>query len=172
MTAITNKKGAHKMPMMPYSSKPIVSYFLYTLYAIIMAAIYGLFTYFGVFARGAEGFALRTYIWNLILIAIVLLVDRLYLAKLKRRAAKKQTGAKPKILHFISFKASLYLFYMFALTASRLMLLLELDTLELYSFRSYLLSIEYGLILLVAADKFIDQFIKDKKQMLEIADRR
>ena len=35
--------------------------------------------------------------------------------------------------------------------------------------RSYFLSIEFGLILLVAADKFIDQFVKDKKLMREVA---
>jgi len=93
------------MPMMPYTKKPIVSYLLYTLYAVIMAASYGLFTYFGIFARGADGFALRTYIWNLVLITLVLLIDRLYLRKLKKNA-----------------------------------------------------------------DEFIDQFIKDKKQMRELAE--
>jgi len=156
---------------MPYSKKPVVSYVLYTAYAITMAAIYGLFTYFGIFARGSDGFALRTYIWNLVLITLVLLVDRLYLTKLKENAEKrKATNRRFKILHFVSFKASLYLFYMFALTASRLMLLLDMGGAgATYSFRNYLLSIEYGLILLVAADKFIDQFIKDKKQMKELA---
>jgi len=159
------------MPIMPYSKKPAVSYVLYALYALIMAAIYGLITYFGVFARGTEGFALRTYIWNLVLITLVLLIDRLYLAKLKKKSAKKKRpNQKSKVLHFISFKASLYLFYMFALTTSRLILLLDVaDMGAFYNFRSYLLSIEYGLILLVAADKFIDQFIKDKKHMREIA---
>jgi len=142
-----------------------------------MAVMYGLFTYFGVFARGVEGFALRTYIWNIVLITLVLLVDRLYLVRLKKRAdIRKLANRKSKVIHFISFKASLYLFYMFALTVSRLLLLLDFETLRweveaLYRFRSYLLSIEYGLILLVAADKFINQFIKDKKQMREIADR-
>jgi len=165
------------MPMMPYSKKPAVSYFLYTLYAIIMAIVYGLFTYFGVFARGTDGFALRTYIWNLVLVTVVLLVDRLYLAKLKRNAEKRESAnRKARILHFVSFKASLYLFYLFALTSSRLLLLLDFEALRweveaLYHFRSYLLSIEYGLILLVAADKFIDQFIKDKKQMVELAEK-
>ena len=161
------------MPMMPYSKKPAVSYLLYTLYAVIMAAIYGLITYFGIFARGTEGFALRTYIWNLVLITLVLLVDRQYLSKLKKNAEKrKAANRKSKVLHFVSFKASLYLFYMFALTTSRLMLLLDFGEIEVdYSFRNYLLSIEYGLILLVAADKFIDQFIKDKKQMRELAEK-
>jgi len=159
--------------MMPYSKKPAVSYLLYTLYAVIMAAIYGLITYFGIFARGTEGFALRTYIWNLVLITLVLLVDRQYLSKLKKNAEKrKAANRKSKVLHFVSFKASLYLFYMFALTTSRLMLLLDFGEIEVdYSFRNYLLSIEYGLILLVAADKFIDQFIKDKKQMRELAEK-
>jgi len=65
---------------------------------------------------------------------------------------------------------------MFALVSSRLLLLLDLEELRwetesVYNFRNYLLSIEYGLILLVAADKFIDQFIKDKKQMKEIAEK-
>jgi len=133
-----------------------------------MAVIYGLITYFGIFARGTDGFALRTYIWNLVMIMLVLLFDRKYLAKLK----KKKSGA----LYFVSFKASLYLFYMFALIASRLMILIDFtelgrDAEVLYSFSTYLLSIEYGLILLVAADKFIDQFVKDKKQMKEIAER-
>ena len=161
------------MPMMPYSKKPVVSYVLYTLYAVIMAAIYGLFTYFGIFARGADGFALRTYIWNLALITLVLFVDRLYFSKLKKNAEKrKAANRKSKVLHFVSFKASLYLFYMFALTASRLMLLLDVGEMEAaYSFRNYLLSIEYGLILLVAADKFIDQFVKDKKQMRNLAEK-
>ena len=163
--------------MMPYSKKPVVSYLLYTLYAVIMAVSYGLLTYFGIFARGAEGFALRTYIWNLVLITLVLLIDRLYLRKLKMNAEKRRAvNKKSKVLHFVSFKASLYLFYMFALTASRLMLLLDFESLPretemLYYFRNYLLSIEYGLILLVAADKFIDQFIKDKKQMRELAEK-
>jgi len=163
---------------MPYSKKPVISYFLYTAYAVSMAAIYGLFTYFGVFARGTDGFALRTYIWNLVLITLVLLVDRRYLAKLKKSTeGKKTTSRRYKLVHFISFKASLYLFYMFALALSRLLLLLDFETLRweveaLYDFRSYLLSIEYGLILLVAADKFIDQFSKDKKQMRNIAEGR
>ncbi|MCL2840704.1 MAG: hypothetical protein FWE05_08005 [Defluviitaleaceae bacterium] len=161
------------MPMMPYTKKTAVSYLLYTLYAVIMAVIYGLTTYFGIFARGAEGFALRTYLWNLVLITIVLFVDRFYLAKLKKNAEKREVAKRKfKTFHFISFKASLYLFYMFALTASRLMLLLDIGEIEVaYSFRNYLLSIEYGLILLVASDKFIDQFIKDKKQMKALAEK-
>jgi len=160
------------MPIMPNSKKPVLSYFLYTFYAIAMAVIYGLITYYGIFARGTEGFALRTYIWNLMLITLVLLMDRLYLSKLKKHAEKRKAAKrKTKVMHFISFKASLYLFYMFALIASRLLLLLNSGEMEaLYSFRSYLLSIEYGLILLVAADKFIDQFIKDKKIMRQIAE--
>jgi len=158
---------------MPYSKKPVVSYLLYAIYAVVMAVSYGLFTYFGIFARGTDGFALRTYIWNLALITLVLLIDRLYLAKLEKKAEnKKATARKSKVLHFVSFKASLYLFYFFALAASRLMLLLDIGEIDVaYSFRNYLLSIEYGLILLVAADKFIDQFIKDKKQMKKLAEK-
>ena len=161
------------MPIMPHSRKPAVNYLFYSLYAIIMAAIYGLFTYFGIFARGTEGFALRTYIWNLILIVIVLIVDKVYISKLRKSADYKKPSVKPsKVLHFISFKASLYLFYMFAVTASRLMLLLDIaETEAFFNFRTYVLSIEYGLILLVAADKFIDQFVKDKKLMKEVAER-
>jgi len=158
---------------MPYSKKPAVNYLFYSLYAIIMASIYGVITYFGIFTRGTEGFALRTYIWNLALIVIVLIVDKVYLAMMRKKAnSKKSTTKSPKIFHFISFKASLYLFYMFAVTASRLLLLMGIaETDAPYSFRSYILSIEYGLILLVAADKFIDQFVKDKKLMREVVAR-
>ena len=159
------------MPIMPYSKKPIVNYFMYGLYAIIMAVVYGLFTYFGFLERSAYSFALR----NLLLIALVLLIDKIYLATIKKNAEKrKAANRKSKVLHFISFKASLYLFYIFTLTFSRLMLLLDFTVLgweveAVYNFGEYLRSMEYGLIVLVAADKFIDQFIKDKKQMKEIA---
>jgi len=63
-----------------------------------------------IFARGTEGFALHTYIWNLVLITLVLLMDRLYLAKLKKNAERRSTESrKSKVLHFVSFKALLYL---------------------------------------------------------------
>jgi len=158
---------------MPYAKKPVLSYSLYTFYAIVMAVIYGLFTYYGIFARGFEGYAIRTYIWNLGLIALVLSIDRRYLAKLKKNAEKKRGASKKvKVVHFISFKASLYIFYMFALIASRLMLLSDFaETGMFYNFQSYLFSMEYGLILLVAADKFIDQFLKDKTHMKQIAEK-
>jgi len=164
------------MPIMPYSKSSAVNYFTYSVYAIGMAAIYGFITYFGIFARGTDGFALRTYVWNLFIIAFVLIIDRIYIAKLKKKAEERRgVNKRGKVLHFVSFKASLYLFYMFALIASRLMLLLDLGEVAreaevIHSFRDYILSIEYGLILLVASDKFIDQFMKDKKQMREIAE--
>ena len=165
------------MPIMPYSKSPAVSYLIYTLYAVAIAAIYGLFTYFGVFARGPDASALRTYIWNLVLIALVLIIDKVYISKVRNSAnERKQSNRKIRVKHFISFKASLYIFYIFALTASRLILLSDYD---IFGFdvetaehlRSYFLSIEFGLILLVSADKFIDQFVKDKKLMREIAER-
>ena len=161
------------MPIMPYSRKPALNYFMYSFFAVIMAVIYFLFTYFGIYARGTEGFALRTYIWNLVMIVVVLFSERIYLARLKKR---KVGTERAKVLHFVSFKASLYLFYTFVLITSRLMLLTELEEIgrvgRLYGFREYILSIEYGLILLVAVDKFIDQFIKDKKHTIEIAERQ
>ena len=69
------------MPIMPYTKSPTVGYLIYSLYAVAIAAIYGLLTYFGVFARGTDGFALRTYLWNLVLIALVLIIDKIYISK-------------------------------------------------------------------------------------------
>ena len=164
------------MPRMPRSKKTALNYVTYSFYAVVIAVIYMLITYFGIFARGTEGYALRTYIWNLVLIVLVLTFERKYLAKVKKNAEKRKLKNKKNgAFYFVSFKASLYLFYMFALIASRMMLLIDFAELgrnaeALHSFSVYLLSIEYGLILLVAADKFIDQFVKDKKQMAEIAE--
>jgi len=163
---------------MPRSKNTALNYIIYSFYAVVIAVIYMLITYFGIFARGVEGYALRTYIWNLLLIVLVLTFERKYLAKVKQSEKKRKLkNKKPGAFYFVSFKASLYLFYMFALIASRLMMLIDSAELgrnmeTLHSFSTYLLSIEYGLILLVAADKFIDQFIKDKKQMKEIAEQR
>ena len=163
------------MPIMPYTKSPAVGYLIYSLYAVAIAVLYGLLTYFGVFARGTDGFALRTYLWNLVLIALVLIIDKIYISKVRNNAMnRKQSDKKARVKHFISFKASLYIFYMFTLIASRLILLSDYDIFGLdvetaQHIRSYFLSIEFGLILLVAADKFIDQFVKDKKLMREVA---
>lgn len=65
-----------------------------------------------------------------------------------------------------SMKSSLYLFYIFALVTSHvLMLNPEMDVSE--STRNYFTNIGYGLILLVAADKFLGQFRRDDKFIQE-----
>ena len=70
----------------------------------------------------------------------------------------------------VAFKTTLYLFYIFILVISRV-LTLEPRLMFNETFYGFVLSIEYGLILVVVFDKFIDHLTKDIKRIKIIAEK-
>ena len=103
---------------------------------------------------------------NFALIIIFLIEDRLgdYFAKklnAKEQGQKHNIFARMFMAYFnsVSFKTALYLFYIFVLIC------IAIDNVEPdffdEHFSLYLLTVEYGILVLVAADTFLNQFLKD-----------
>ena len=64
--------------------------------------------------------------------------------------------------HTASIKSSLYLFYIFALVSSQVLTVHPyIEASE--SVRNYFTTIGFGLVILIAVDKFLEQFMKDDK---------
>jgi hypothetical protein len=105
-------------------------------------------------------------ILNFALIIVFLIEDRVtdYIAD-KRKAkdqAKKANIFKRALesyLNSVSFKTALYLFYIYILIC------VAIDRIEpehfSEAFSYYLLTVEYGILVLVASDAFLSQFLKD-----------
>ena len=103
---------------------------------------------------------------NFALIILFLIEDRIGDYFAARQKAKEQ-GKKQNIfrrilkayLNSVSFKTSLYLFYIYILVCS------AIDRVEpgFFSedFSLYLLTVEYGILVLVATDTFLNHFLKD-----------
>ena len=109
---------------------------------------------------------LAATVTNFALIIVFLVEDRLgeyFAAKQQMKDPNKKQNVFMRILksylNSVSFKTALYLFYIFILVCS------AIDNVEpgLFSegFSLYLLTVEYGILVLVAADTFLNQFFKD-----------
>lgn len=111
---------------------------------------------------------LRTYLWNIALIALVLLIEQVTTATIHTRKSIERSSrsrwGKIRLGYMIAFglmstKPALYLFYLVALVVSRI------SALEPTAFGSnlatYLSSIEGSLLLLVVFDKLVEVVKKD-----------
>lgn len=148
---------------------------LYILHALILAALYGVVAFFVIYRFLADGVMLRAYIWNIVFIVVLLLLDRLFASDQvlsEELAVMRKSRPISRALHaasYISFKTTLYFFYTFILIASRVSIL-EPD-LFAYEFQRFVLSIEYCLILLVAFDKFTEYLRKDDSRIQRLSRR-
>jgi len=153
------------------SSNKAVQLLLYILSALGTAALYGLFAFFVIYRGLAGGEMLRAYIWNIVCIIALLLLDRLTkeIEVPKGSAVSRKANSIRRMFYaasFISFKTTLYFFYIFVLIVSRVSLLEP--GLFVPEFQRFALAIEYCLILLVAFDKFIEYLLKDDKRIQRI----
>ena len=153
------------------SSKRNKIILFYIAEALILAWLFGLFSFYVIYRNIAGGVPLYAYIWNLIFIVSILLleklIDRIILSK--RFVVNEQTPpymiAAAKLLyvtHTISFKTALYAYYLIILLVSRAAVLEPAVISD--HIRIYIHSVEYCVLLLIPFDKFTDQLIKDDKR--------
>ena len=69
---------------------------------------------------------------------------------------------------FVSFKTILYVFYFFILLVSQV--LIFNTALAGESLNSFILANNYGIVLLIAFDKIIKEFSRDRKEMTKNSD--
>ena len=137
--------------------------------AVIFAVLFGFFSYFVVYRWMAGGYRFSAYLYNLILITTLLTFDELAdqaLAKIDF-----STGfSRPKnvllvllfVMHLVSFKTGLYLFYIAMLIVSRISILAPY-LVDRYD-SSFIYSVEYGILLLIPLDKFIELLTRDGRR--------
>ncbi|MCL2619560.1 MAG: hypothetical protein FWD97_01325 [Defluviitaleaceae bacterium] len=133
----------------------------------------------GLFVSFGEENILASATWNLVLIVAFIAwekVEGFVLGKIAKRLEKKSNILLKAIKYYlsgVSFKTSLYLFYLFitvlgAVLAAQpdynpvLTRTLVSSGFELY-IRQYLLSVQHGILVLFAADGFLKQIFKESK---------
>ena len=131
-------------------------------YILSGTAIFAFMSYFVIWRNLAEGDRMVAYFANIIMIMGMVIDDKirlLYIYKkwenpfAKWRWLARRFDKFMDIDNPMSIKTSLYLFYIIALVTSHI-LMLNPDLNVSASTREYFTVIGYGLILLVAADKF------------------
>ena len=149
-----------------------VKMLLYGLYSLVSAVVYGYAAYEVIYLRFARESMLHAYLYNALAIVGALVVDKLvqnHMLSEKFTVTRKNRALARFLLfdNLVSFKTVVYLFYTFILIASRVSVMRP----ELVSetFRGFVLSIEYCLILVVAFDKFIDHLSKDMARIRKIS---
>ena len=115
---------------------------------------------------------LYAYLWNIGFITAGLVLDKITNDVLLSRELVITSRnyflvMLTHLLSFISFKTTLYFFYTFVLIVSRVSIL-EPNLIS-DDFRNFVLSIEYCLILVVVADKFIEHLKSDGQKIRRIS---
>jgi len=155
-------------------SQKVVVVAKYIFFAVLTAALYGYAAFHFIFMNLAGGSMLHAYIWNIAIIIIFLSLDKIIYAKMQSRdfVITKRNYLLALWVHienYISFKTTIYLFYIFVLIASRVSTINPALVSE--DFRSFVLSIEYGLVLVIAFDKLTEHLFKDLKRVKIISDK-
>ena len=148
---------------------PIITYLVYSIFS---ATVYGIFAFFVIYRGLAGEVMMNAYLWNILFIIGFLVLDKFVNDVLlsKELVITKKIYLAMTLVHtvtFISYKTTLYLFYIFVLIASRVSLLSP--ELVADDFRNFVLSIEYCLILVVVFDKFIEYLIKEDVRIKRIS---
>ena len=146
----------------------------YALFVIWTNAIYGLMLYY-VFIWLSGYSLIYAYFGNLLLIVFGLATDEYmqkklqsdkFIMQLKQDNNEKDYRTVRLIVdNFVSFKTSLYLFYIFILIASQI---INIDpSLMSDNIRNFISTNDYSILFLIALDMLIKQFSNDRKKMKE-----
>ena len=141
---------------------------IYVLKSVFMACMYLFASYSLVYKDLAGGNLLAASIYNIVFIFVLLTMDKVetYLWKKVRKKKntipeKPSTFKKIKGVLFLDvpFKTGLYFFYIFLLVCSAIVTA-EPDFPVISNFSNYLKSVYYGLLVLMATDKFLELVLK------------
>ncbi|MCL2565638.1 MAG: hypothetical protein FWE24_07505 [Defluviitaleaceae bacterium] len=145
--------------------KLIIKKLKYIIWAVLYA--YGIFTITQIiYVNFAEGDILTATVLNMVLIIFFIIwekVEMYILHKFQEQGEQGKPSLKKKIIIWYldgpSFKSAMYFFYLVFIVCTAIM---AADS-ELFANipRSYVQSVQYGPLFLIAADKFIGQITKD-----------
>ena len=145
----------------------------YILYIIFTNTLFGII-YFLVFNSLVKYSLLWAYLGCLGLIVFGLVIDKslikfLAVEGLNKLSEKELKQNKKTILwlteSFVSFKTVLFVFYFFILIISQIINIVP--SLVGEAFSKFILANSSGIVLIIAFDRIINQFSKDRKDMFE-----
>jgi len=116
---------------------------------------------------------LVVYIWNILGISIALVIDKVRLGRIYKKMdapVDEKTRSKLAKKNVGSLKASLYLFYIFALIVSQI---IAMDAMPGVSdnMRGYFESVEKGILALFAIDNFFGYLVGDSERIKRYKDK-
>jgi len=139
------------------------------LWTVLIAFCFFLFSYAFIFKYLTNENILQATIWNLFVIIFFLLLDKVtthFSDETSEKTPKKKTGLFSRFCQRlgtntdVSTKATLYLFYVGLLICMALVAA-EPDIPVLTDMKDYFQSVEYGFLILIAADTYLEQVFKD-----------
>ena len=152
---------------------------LYVIKSILGGCFYFFCSYYIIFQIVAEEDIFIATIGNLLFIFVILAAERIetYIAfRISSRIQKakpnilskrfdsylKNAYLRDSLLRDASLKSALYCFYIVLLVCVAL-LAADPDFAPLHHMREYFVSVRYGILVLIAVDKYMDQVFKDLK---------
>jgi len=115
-----------------------------------------------------DGHVLSATIWNMVMIIVIIAFEKaeeLIAGKLKTKAEKRNLSIVEKILMYFftgpSIKSALYFFYLVVVVYAAIRAA-DPDFPHLVNY-DFLLSVRYGILILMAADGFVTRIFKDVK---------
>ena len=143
----------------------------YIFMAVIVAIAFFVLSYNLIFLRAMNENILHATVLNLFMIFFIVIGEKVEMYALAKVSQKwKAEGKCPRLtkmaeqrLKDASFKSALYCFYIGILICSAL-IAAEPNFPVLRDKNSYFLSVRYGILVLVATDKFLEQVFKDIKK--------
>jgi len=148
-------------------SNKILQFAKYLLFLLIVTTVYGFGAHF-MYKTLAELSILFAYLNNMFFIVFLLVLSKSIQTKMN---SKKFVFTKKNLLFarfaywdsIISFNTPLYLFYIFILIVSQIYLFDP--TIVSEDFGNFMRAMEYGIIFVIAFDKLIEYYFKDRERM-------
>jgi len=167
------------MVTMPNKMKMVRLFLTHSFWTVFGAFGFGSLSFWVVWIRLADENMLVAYIMNGIIILLLVVIDD----KIRYYYMNRKPSFKKKSFLFFfdifvvgksdmgSWKTSLYLFYIFALVSSHILRLNPYINVS-ESIRNYFTTVGYGLIVLIAIDKFLNNFIEENKRIRDYYEKR
>ena len=150
---------------------------IYIMQSAVLGFLYFLLSYRLIFQNIAEGDVFIATIWNIAFIFVILISERIevYIAiRVGEKIRKKKPNILSKILDAYykeaSLKSALYCFYIVLIVCVAL-LAADPDFAPLSDMSDYFLSVRYGILALIAVDKFMEQVFKDLKSQDDLCNQ-
>ena len=150
-----------------------IMYFVkYLLYALVTTVLYGFVAYYAIYMQLAEFSLLYTYIGNMVMIILSLTLDTIIHGVLQSKnfMITKKNYRFARFLYmdsFISFRTTVYLFYIIILVVSQVISFSSAPLNE--DIGNFFLTIEYGIILVIAFDTLIATIFKDMDRIKTVS---